>query len=101
MKLAISLLILADKMCCEEAINLCLRITSEKLDIYRLNKMSKSDNWKLLIEEKTLSGETRAKLLGLLLEKKIEESKKIKDGIRSINNNEMSVIAKELVNFKI
>ena len=54
-----------------------------------------------MIEEKTLSGETRAKLLGLLLEKKIEKSKEIRDGTRSFNNNEMSVIAKELVNFKI
>ena len=103
-KFSTDLLILADDICCEEAINLCLILISERLEIFSssYNKI-KHEDWKHLVEGNTLSSKTRTKLLGLVLEKKIEESKKIKpddSSRRSRNTEAVSEIANTLINFK-
>ena len=106
-KFSTDLLILADDICCEEAINLCLILISGRLEIFSssYNKINerKHEDWKHLVEGNTLSGKTRTKLLGFVLKKKIEESKKIEpndSGRRSRNTEAMSEIANTLINFK-
>ena len=106
-KFSTDLLILADDICCEEAINLCLILISGRLEIfsssYNKTNKRKHEDWKHLVEGNTLSGKTRTKLLGLVLKKKIEESKKIDpddSGRRSENTEAMSEIANTLINFK-
>ena len=103
-KFSTDLLILADDICCEEAINLCLILISERLEIFSSSYNEiKHEDWKHLVEGNTLSGKTRTELLGLVLKKKIEESKKIEpdDSGRRLRNTEaMSEIANTLINFK-
>ena len=103
-KFSTDLLILADDICCEEAINLCLILISGRLEIFSPPYYtSKQKDWKHLVEGNTLSGKTRTKLLGFVLKKKIEESKKIEpddSGRRSENTEAMSEIANTLINFK-
>ena len=101
-KFSTDLLILADDICCEEAINLCLILISERLEIFSSSYHKRKDeDWKHLVEGNTLSGKTRTKLLGLVLKKKIEESKKPDEsGRRSENTEAMSEIANTLINFK-
>ena len=101
MELAIPLFILADELRCEEAVNNCLIFMSEKLNIYAdYRRRNKNENWKFLIEEKTLRAKTRLKLLGLFLEKKRNNLRK-EDGNSGTNIDELKVIAQELINFDI
>ena len=99
MALAINLLILADDLCCEEAIRICLIYISLKLAIYAdYNRREK--HWKFLIQGKALSAKTRVKLLGLFLNRKNEDSSNIKiddHQSRSLINDEIKVISQELI----
>ena len=79
---AVPLLLLADEIRCEEAINNCLRFISQNLTIHQDMRFKKyilteedvtTDTWTLLMENKHLRENSKTKLMGLMIKKNIKD----------------------------
>ena len=105
MEYAILLLIFADKVRCDDAIEICLLSIPEKLEIhdkYIYSNNNYTESWKLLMKKNTLSVQTKVNLSGLMLKRKFYEySGQTNDEYRRRIDVDINAIANELINFKV
>ena len=102
MEYAVPLFILADEVRCDEAINNCIRVISENLEIHqrwcgsRFDIWSEiSSTWTLLVKNKSLGNNSKARLMGLMMKKNISILKNNQD---DKTEKELNIITEELVN---
>ena len=100
MEYAIPLFILADEVHCGEAIDNCLRFISENLNIHQYWDSHHfhteiSETWRLLVKEKNLGKNSKAKLIGLKVIKDLNKKNCDLDRART----ELNIIAGVLMDF--
>ena len=100
MEYAIPLFILADEVYCGEAIDNCLRFISENLNIHQYWDSHHfhteiSETWRLLVKEKNLGKNSKAKLMGLKVIKDLNKKNCDSDRART----ELNIIAGVLMDF--